>query len=90
MLRRGAIFAVALLSGLSLAGPAQGDYQNVRFDPDDQFGDPRNFPDLRSSTRRVFHEGGRRYLSIHVRAYEELDNFWFIRVRLDTRAGPKT
>lgn len=88
-MRRGAItLVVAPLLGLSLALPALADYQDVRFDADDLDGDSASFPDIRSSTRRVFHDGGR-YLSIQVRAYEDFGLFWFIRVRLDTRAGPK-
>lgn len=88
MLRRG---LVALLF-IGLLGIPQGwasaEYADTAFDPDDRRVLALD-PDIRSTTRRVTVRDGHRFLTIAFHAYEALGDYWFVRTRLDSRAGPE-
>jgi hypothetical protein len=79
-----AFTALALLPGRVLA------YEDTGFDPDDRrpLGSD---PDLRSTTRTVWHgDDGRRRLRIRIQAYEPFGLWWFVEVRIDSRGGLAT
>jgi hypothetical protein len=69
-------------------GPGQAlayAYEDTGYDPADRDYD---YPDVLSTTRRVWTHDGRRFLRVSFTSEEELDfdaAYWSMRVRLDTR-----
>lgn len=78
------------------AGPAapQVRYTDTGLDPDDIPVDESSCcqqdPDIRASTRKVWiDDQDRKWLTVSFETYENLIGYWNVRVRLDTRAGPR-
>lgn len=68
-------------------------YSDTGFDPNDVPIDPTSCcqqdPDIRSSTRTVWVDvKGRRWLTIGFGTYDLLNDYWTVRVLLDSRGGP--
>lgn len=66
-------------------------YVDTELDPDDVPVDPgsccQQDPDIRSTTRKVAVDDGRRSLFITFRSFESLVGYWTVSVPLDTRGG---
>jgi hypothetical protein len=91
-----ALVVAAFLKGMAQAGGTARTvrYTDSGFDPNDVPIDPTSCcqqdPDIRSSTRRVWADGrGRRWLTVSFGTYDLLDDYWTVRVLLDTRGGPR-
>jgi hypothetical protein len=93
------VIAVAMTIDLVPAMAADQAAPHVRYtdtglDPDDVPVDESSCcqqdPDIRATTRKVWiDDQDRKWLTVSFRAYEALDDYWAVRVRLDSRAGPR-
>ena len=92
-----ALAAATVLVGLVI--PTSSEARTIRYtdrghDPNDVPVDPTSCcqqdPDVRSTTRTVWvDDQGRRWLSVSFGTYDPLDEYWTVRVFLDTRGGPR-
>lgn len=69
-------------------------YEDTGYDPNDIPIDEgsccQQDPDVRSTTRKVASSTRGTSLFITFRAYEPLQGYWTVRVKLDTRSGPRS
>lgn len=92
-----ALSAAVVLVGLVIPTPSEA--RTIRYidrghDPNDVPVDPTSCcqqdPDIRSTTRTVWvDDQGRRWLTVSFGTYDPLDDYWTVRVFLDTRGGPR-
>jgi hypothetical protein len=82
-----ALLAVCVLIGVAPATATVID-RDVGFDPNDVPALPAIDPDIRSTTRKLTVQDGRRTLSLVVRFYDP-QGWWPLWIRLDARGGPR-